>query len=179
MKILACSDTHGRLTAVKRLVEVIETEKPDVIMHLGDFLYNGPRNGVPEDYDPMGVANLLSKYKPILLGVEGNCDSRIDQMVMDYKLPLKREVELIGHRFVLTHGDFLPDPTIVLKKGDVLVSGHTHLLLLEEEGEGIHLNPGSIGFPKGGNPRSYAIIDENGIEIKNLDSMEVIKKKHF
>ncbi|MCQ2742794.1 MAG: phosphodiesterase [Bacilli bacterium] len=179
MKILVCSDTHGRIKAAKRLMEVIDVEKPDKIMHLGDYLYNGPRNGVPEDYDPMGVATLFNAHKEKMIGVEGNCDSRIDHMVLEFDVPLRREETLLGHKFYLEHGDFLPNPNIVLKKGDVLVSGHTHLLLLEKEGDGVHLNPGSIGFPKGGNPASYAIIDEQGITIKNLDDMSPIESLDF
>jgi predicted phosphodiesterase len=50
----------------------IKTLSPDKILLLGDYLYNGPRNGVPTDYDPMAVSQKLNLYKDKIIGVRGN-----------------------------------------------------------------------------------------------------------
>ena len=54
-----------------------------------------------------------------------------------------------------------------MQDGDILIHGHTHILkaeTIEAEG-GRHitvLNPGSVSIPKGGNPNTYAVL-ENGV----------------
>ena len=53
MKAFIVSDIHGSLKAAEAIDKIIQAEKPDMILMLGDFLYNGPRNGVFDDYDPM------------------------------------------------------------------------------------------------------------------------------
>ncbi|HBN00348.1 MAG TPA: phosphodiesterase, partial [Firmicutes bacterium] len=47
MKILIASDIHGRVQRMKMLEERNAEFHPDCIFLLGDYLYNGPRNGVP------------------------------------------------------------------------------------------------------------------------------------
>ena len=50
MKLLIASDLHGAAPAVRALVDRIEAEAPDRIVLLGDLLYHGPRNDLPEGY---------------------------------------------------------------------------------------------------------------------------------
>ncbi|MBQ2493893.1 MAG: phosphodiesterase, partial [Bacilli bacterium] len=104
MRVLVVSDIHGRLLVARKLESLFDAYKPDRIILLGDYLYNGPRNGVPSDYDPMGVADILNKYAPTIIGVRGNCDSRIDQTLL--KFPMSedsRVVYLNGFRCDLIH----------------------------------------------------------------------------
>ncbi len=54
----------------------------------------------------------------------------------------------------------------MLEGEDLLVMGHTHVQHCERYGEGIVLNPGSVGQPRDGDPRAaYAVVD--------LDAMDV------
>jgi hypothetical protein len=50
-----------------------------------------------------------------------------------------------------------------MQKGDVYLTGHTHVPLNTDEPEGyIHLNPGSVSLPKEGSGHGY-ITYENGV----------------
>ena len=88
---------------------------------------------------------------------------------------------LEGKAFYATHGhvynqDHLPP----LQDGDILVHGHTHILkaeTIEAEG-GRHiavLNPGSVSIPKGGNPSTYAMLEDGVFSIRTLEG-EVVKE---
>ena len=62
MHILVASDIHGSQAAVKRLRAVAERRNPDLIVLLGDILYHGPRNPLPEEYNPAEVARLFREW---------------------------------------------------------------------------------------------------------------------
>ncbi|MFC7212106.1 metallophosphoesterase family protein [Natronoarchaeum sp. GCM10025321] len=54
----------------------------------------------------------------------------------------------------------------MLDEEDVLVMGHTHIQHCERFGEGIVLNPGSVGQPRDGDPRAaYAVVDLDGMDV--------------
>jgi putative phosphoesterase len=48
-----------------------------------------------------------------------------------------------------------------LLPGDIFLSGHTHIPTAKKENGIVYGNPGSISLPKGGYPKSYAILDES------------------
>ena len=60
MKILFASDLHGSLAAAEAVLARMDAEKADRLILLGDLLYHGPRNPLPERYDPMAVATLFN-----------------------------------------------------------------------------------------------------------------------
>ena len=60
----------------------------------------------------------------------------------------------------------------MLKKGDILLHGHTHIPACEQVGEYTYVNPGSVSIPKENSYNSYIIIDDEGIHFKNLDMEE-------
>lgn len=166
-KVLIMSDIHGRVRFMSALKDKIEEEKPDLILGLGDFLYHGPRNGVPDDYDPIKVGALLKPYKSLIVGIRGNCDSRVDEMILAFKLFDVREMELFGKKAVLFHGDEY-SAELLEKKYELYVFGHTHLHLLDKRNGSLFFNPGSVGFPKEGQLPSYGIMDEKEISIRSL-----------
>ena len=88
MKYLIASDIHGSAYWAERLVAAIESEQPDRIVLLGDLLYHGPRNNLPDEYDPKGVIALLNGVRNELLCVRGNCDAEVDQMVLQFLICL-------------------------------------------------------------------------------------------
>lgn len=176
MRIFVASDIHGRVTRMETLSKRIEEFNPDKIFLLGDFMYNGPRNGVPDDYEPMKVSEMLNPFASKIIAVRGNCDSRVDEMLLKFPLEDVRRFELDGQFYDLYHGDEFSLNLLKPQKGDVLVSGHTHIQVLEEKDGTIFLNPGSTSFPKGGNEASYATIEEKHIAIHRLNDSSIIKE---
>jgi putative phosphoesterase len=79
-----------------------------------------------------------------------------------------------GYKAHLIHGDLIDDELCKVYPGEMLLFGHTHYYMLEKKDGVIFLNPGSLGFPKGGNPASYAIIENNYIEVRRLDDRSAI-----
>ena len=173
MRILIASDIHGRLEGAKKLDAIIEEKAPHRVVLLGDFLYNGPRNGVPSDYDPMSVCTILNKHARITIGVRGNCDSRVDQTLLRFPLEDSKVILLNGYRCDLVHGDLLTSELLEVERGDILMFGHTHVPMLKREDGVLYLNPGSISFPKHDNPATYAMMDETKIDIFELDSGDI------
>jgi uncharacterized protein len=177
--ILIASDIHGRLKRAERFAKLIEKEDPEKILLLGDYLYNGPRNGVPEDYDPLQVSVILNQFKDKIIGVRGNCDSRIDGDLLAFPLEDNRQFTLEGIEFDLYHGDAFSLKNLHPNPGAVLLSGHTHIYVLKEEKGFVYLNPGSISFPKNGNPPTYAVYEQGHFEIRGFDDERVLSSLAF
>ena len=105
MKLMIASDLHGSAACTRRLLEAYEREKPDALLLLGDILYHGPRNDLPEGYAPKDVISLLNGVADRILCVRGNCDTEVDQMVLTF--PILQEQALIAdgeYRIFLIHG---------------------------------------------------------------------------
>lgn len=169
MKVLIASDIHGRVQAAKRLEAIILSLQPERIILLGDYLYNGPRNGVPFDYDPMAVSVILNKYARLIVGVRGNCDSRIDQDMLRFPFKDSAIIHVNGYRCDLIHGDLLTSSLVDVQRGDILMFGHTHVPMLKREEGVIYFNPGSPSFPKNGFEASYGWMEGTHIEIRKLE----------
>ena len=86
MKWMIASDLHGSAFYCKKMIKAFERERADRLLLLGDLLYHGPRNDLPEGYAPKEVIPLLNGLKPALLCVRGNCDAEVDQMVLDFPI---------------------------------------------------------------------------------------------
>lgn len=172
MKLVIASDLHGSAYWTRRLMDAIAREAPDRVVLLGDLLYHGPRNDLPRDYAPKQVIPLLNDLASTgcLTAVRGNCEAEVDQMVLEFPVLADYCVLVIeGKTFFATHGhvyntDHLPP----LKKGDILIHGHTHVLKAENMGDYIWLNPGSVSIPKEGNPPTYAVLENGLFEIKDF-----------
>lgn len=171
-KYLIASDLHGSASACERLCTCLAQEKADRLILLGDLLYHGPRNDLPDRYDPRAVFAMLNEVTPVPLCVRGNCDAEVDQMVLrfpimaDYiPLPLPG-----GRTAFFTHGHLWntdnPPPH---QPGDVLIHGHTHLHGIFPQKDYVYLNPGSIALPKDGQPQSYMIYEDGVFTIKSLE----------
>lgn len=172
MKLLFASDLHGSAYYAEKLEELIRNEAPDKTVLLGDLLYHGPRNDLPEGYAPKEVIPMLNGMKPKLLCVRGNCDAEVDQMVLDFPILADYAVLPVGQRLVYaTHGHVhnlknLPP----LAPGDILLHGHTHIPAWTEFGEGnLYLNPGSLSIPKEGSAHSYMTLEGKTFRWKTLE----------
>ena len=94
MKWLIASDIHGSAYYCKKLVDAFASEKADRLLLLGDVLYHGPRNDLPKDYDPKKVIDMLNALADRIVCVRGNCDSEVDDMVLDF--PVLAEYAIIA-----------------------------------------------------------------------------------
>lgn len=171
MKLLIASDIHGSEKYAAVLREIFEMEAPDKLVLLGDLLYHGPRNPLPEVYDPPAVAAILNGLSTHILAVRGNCDAEVDQMVLQF--PIMADYALLfadGHTFYATHGHvFGPDNPPPMKDGDILLCGHTHVGAGQaQEGGFLYLNPGSITLPKDGH-HSYMVYTDSTAVRKDLN----------
>ena len=105
MKLLFFSDVHGSPESLELLERHIDSRSPDLLVLLGDALYHGPRNPLRPDYAPPQVVEQLNRRKEQIVAVRGNCDSEVDQMLLEFPLMSDYSTLLVdGHRFFLTHG---------------------------------------------------------------------------
>ena len=175
MKIMIASDIHGSAYYSRQVLDAFEREEADRLLLLGDILYHGPRNPLPEGYDPKATAAMLNAVRSRILCVRGNCDSEVDQMVLDFPIMADYCIIPCGeHTVFATHGHiYNTDSLPPLCPGDILIHGHTHVRVWEPFGDGnYYLNPGSVSLPKEGTRRGYIIMDdkaESQFEWKTLD----------
>lgn len=171
MKWLIASDIHGSKKYFTRLYEQIEKEKADDIFLLGDLLYHGPRNALPDEYDTMGVAAMLNSLKEKITCVRGNCDAEVDQMVLEFPITADyAEREYDGHRFIFTHGHLFDSGKLpTFSAGDVVVFGHIHVQVAENRGGVLYINPGSVSIPKNNSKHGYILFENGVFYFKDLD----------
>ena len=86
MKYLIASDIHGSAFWCHKLLERFVAEQADGLWLLGDVLYHGPRNDLPEEYSPKKVIAMLNPLSSQIVCVRGNCDAEVDQMVLDFPI---------------------------------------------------------------------------------------------
>ncbi len=178
MKFLIASDIHGSQKYCEMLLQAFETEKADKMLLLGDILYHGPRNDLPENYAPKQIIEMLNPLKDKLLCVRGNCDTEVDQMVLNFPILADYAVIPVGEKLLYaTHGHkYNPQTPPPLSKGDMLINGHTHIPKCEDIDNFTYLNCGSVSIPKENSPHSYMILEDRKFEWKNLETGEVYKE---
>ena len=178
MKYMILSDIHGSLPALQKALDIYRGTGCQMLCLLGDILNYGPRNGLPEGLDPKGVASLLNAMASDIVAVRGNCDSEVDQMLLQF--PIMQDSLLIvdnGVRLWLTHGHVYNSGRKPAASADVLFYGHTHLWELYADADGtIVCNTGSPTSPKGGNKPTLAIYDNGCITLMTTDG-EVLATK--
>lgn len=182
MRALILSDIHGSAIAARKALSYFEKLNCDKIFLLGDTLYHGPRNPLPEGHGPMGVVEALAPYKDRIVAARGNCDADVDLMMLDF--PIADEYTVVEDvpaaegsrktiRLFLSHGHiFLPEcfPGNALdqlepdgEKGrtiDVYLYGHTHIWDLHKNFKKVLMvNPGSTSLPKGGQCASFGFYE--------------------
>lgn len=169
MKYLVVSDIHGSLFYANKILDIIKNEKVNKLILLGDLYYHGPRNKLPEDYNPMEVSKLLNSLKDIIYCVKGNCDAEVDEMISEFKFKKNIRMKINNKRFIFTHGHKynIDNP---IKNSDVLIYGHFHTGFIKEKDNIIYINSGSLSLPKNNTQNSYLIIDQEKIYLKDLNN---------
>lgn len=148
-RIIIFSDSHGHLDHMR---EVLQTEQPDLVIHLGDCLRDvwAMQMEFPE---------MSWEY------VKGNCDLVQET---DEKILLVEGVKILichGHNYHVKSGYLNIEYGAKEKGVDAVLFGHTHLSHHDHHNGLIMLNPGSIGFAVI-HPASYGwmIVDGKKIE---------------
>lgn len=171
MKLFIASDLHGSAEYCRQMIEAYTKENADRLLLLGDILYHGPRNPLPDGYDPQEVVKLLEPLADKIICVCGNCDAEIDRellpfpVISDFGLICDGELNIY---FAHGHKD-----APRLSKGDVYITGHTHVPLNVVEDGHYHLNPGSLSLPKEGSARGYIAYENRKFTFKDLDGNEL------
>lgn len=171
MKLMFASDIHGSSYYAEKMRQAYIDEKAEKLILLGDLLYHGPRNDLPKSYEPKKVIEILNSMQDEILCVRGNCDTEVDQTVLDFPIMADYAVIYADNKtFFITHGHkFNPENPPKLKRGDYLVNGHTHIFANENKGDFVYINPGSVSIPKGGNPHTYMIYENGEFNIRELE----------
>ena len=203
MKLMIASDIHGSAFYCEQMLEAYQREEADRLLILGDILYHGPRNDLPEGYAPKEVISMLNPMKSHLLCVRGNCDTEVDQMVLQFPIladycflelpagevkygetePKRKDTNAETISVFATHGHvYHPKHLPPLKNGDILLTGHTHIPACEEitDADGNiyrYLNPGSVAIPKEESAHSYMIYENGCFQWKNMKGEEYMTWK--
>lgn len=177
MKYLLVSDIHGSLFYAKKLEQILQNEKPDKIIFLGDLYYHGPRNPFPKEYDPMKVCEIFNNLKDKLIAIKGNCDAEVDEMISNFKFRKTYSFTLGGKKIFVSHGHHYNIDTLPKTDFDIMFYGHFHTGFIKTQSGKIYANPGSISLPKNGTANSYMILNENEILLKNIDGKIIDKKE--
>ena len=172
MKYFIASDIHGSATFCQRMLDAYFKEGADRLILLGDILYHGPRNDLPEGYAPKQVISMLNDVKSELFCVRGNCDTEVDQMVLDFPILADYALIPLGKRTIfVTHGHrYNTDSPPPMKQGDILLHGHTHVPACTEFNGCLYVNPGSVSIPKEDSWHGYMIIEDKRLVWKDLES---------
>ncbi len=162
MKYLIASDLHGSATYTEELLEAYDREGVDRLLLLGDLLYHGPRNDLPDGYAPKKVAELLNARRGEILSVRGNCEAEVDQMMLSFPVLSDSAMLFVeGRRFFASHGHIYRETNLPpLQEGDVFLSGHTHIPKAGAANGVVCLNPGSVSIPKNDTPHSYMTYED-------------------
>lgn len=172
MKVLIISDIHGSAKAAGRIEQL--ARDVDLILCLGDILYHGPRNDLPEGYNPKEVIRIMNSLAEKVVAVRGNCEAEVDQMVLDFPvMGTTSTVFIDSKKFTLSHGHIYNESN--LPKGtDVFLYGHTHIPVAHHVDGTTVFNPGSTSIPKGGWKASYGLYQDGRLEVRSLDDDSVL-----
>ena len=141
-KILVLSDSHRNMENMHRAVL---KEAPDLILHLGDHYQDAKQ--------------LHAEFPEIpLAAVRGNCDYGQTHQ--------ERLIDVDGIRIFLCHGHrhHVKSSLLVLEyaareqDAKVALYGHTHVSFLDESGDLVIMNPGSIGEPRDYGGPAYGLL---------------------
>lgn len=171
MKLMIASDIHGSAYWCRKLIEKYKEEKADRLILLGDVLYHGPRNDLPDEYAPKKVIAMLNEMKDEIFCVRGNCEAEVDQMVLDFPVLADYALLDLGEKMIyLTHGHIYNENNVPpMKRGDVLLHGHTHVPKCVEHENYVYMNPGSVSIPKENSCHGYMILEGGEFLWKDFD----------
>lgn len=171
MKYMIASDIHGSAKYCEQMCNRYENENASRLILLGDLLYHGPRNDLPHSYAPKEVIPLLNALKNDILAVRGNCDTEVDQMVLDFPILADYAIfDINGITMYVSHGHIYNEKNLPpFKTGDILLNGHTHIPKFVKHENYTYVNPGSVSIPKENSCRGYMVYENETFVHKDLN----------
>ena len=166
-KYLIVSDVHGSLSSFNKVLAFFKENRYDQLICLGDLLYHGPRNDLPEEYNPKGIIPQINEIKDKVIMVRGNCDAEVDQMVLNFHIFKVKKINISGKIVHLEHGHHLNKEKY--HDGDIVFYGHTHVSKYEDFNGVKYINPGSSSIPKENTVKSFMTIEENKLNLRDLN----------
>lgn len=167
-KFLVASDFHGSMVALDRCLELANEHMVDKIILLGDIF------GV-------GASEMVEKLNAVtnkLTIVKGNNDWWLELENANF-MTLKEAYENINGRIAyLCHGHKLNDMFLEGYNAKIIMIGHVHRPILQNNNGIILMCPGSLAVPRFGSDKTYALIDDKKIQILN-DSGEIVDELYF
>lgn len=179
MRMLIASDLHGSLSSLNFLKARVGDLRPNMIVLLGDLVYHGPRNPLPQGYDTISILKEMPElaHSPCpVIAVRGNCDAEVDVTQLPFPMPESSWLDVDGLQIYACHGHHIPEhpPLPNIPKGAVVLRGHTHIPRGDTE-DGIHFwNPGSLSLPKNGYPRSFAIYEDGVFRVLDTEGNQIL-----
>ncbi len=159
--LILASDIHGSTVALRQLIHLAHRHQARQVLVAGDIC---------PPASPQ-FRELLNELADSIL-VRGNCDNSYDFAAAGIPLPpLVQRLQWGSRLLVMTHGDRFPSPYgLDMQSSDIFISGHTHAprMVLQEDGI-LHINPGSIAFPRTSAGPTFALLYEDGASIRSLD----------
>ena len=180
MRMLIASDLHGSLDSLRFLLDRTCALLPDKLVLLGDFVYHGPRNPLPQGYDTRSVLKTLPELTSLpcpVVAVKGNCDAEVDLGLLPFPVTEQAWISADGLNIFVSHGHRLPEypPCPGFAAGTVLLRGHSHVPRGETL-DGLHFwNPGSLSLPKQGSVRSYGLYEDGMFRVLDMRDNEVLR----
>lgn len=172
MKVLFISDIHGIKKNIDFLTKLIESNKFDKIIVLGDIYYSGPSYDLSYEVDSKYVLTFLNSYKDIVIGVRGNCDSDVDIKVSDF--PIYEDYHIINLDEInvcCSHGNkYSYSKNCDINYIDVLIYGHEHVPYIKNKDNIVYICAGSISLPRDGNLPTYVVYENRYFDIYDIDN---------
>lgn len=177
---LVISDIHGDLESLQEVLSIYEDNDYKGIIIAGDILGSSMFFGGTFSKRDQKIVTLLNEHNDNIIAVKGNNDLDSDMKSFDFEVGSKFQLaDIYSKKMLLSHGHVYDESRLpYLGLGDIYISGHTHKPQAELNFGIYMLNPGSISLPRGGFPKSYGQLTENGFKVFDFDG-ELIKEVAF
>ena len=158
-KILVFSDIHGDKMAMEAIWRAKEAVGASSLFSLGDLC--------PDPEDPVWRG---------ITGVRGNMDRWYQYGDLPFP-PRERSFFWEGRTVYAFHGNEIP--SFSPEKGDIVMSGHTHIPSFRNKDGVFYVNPGSASQPRTSLPPSFALISEECFTLFSLLDLSIISRRSF
>ena len=167
-KFLVASDFHGSLVALDRALMLMNEHSADKLILLGDIFGTN-------------AAEMVEKLNSIsnkLTIVKGNNDWYFEPENAKFQIFNATYEDINGRLAYLCHGHKLNDMYLEGYHAKIIMIGHVHRPILQNNNGIILMCPGSLAVPRFGTDKAYALIDDKKIQILT-DSGEIYDELYF
>jgi len=187
VKIGLVSDTHGSARNFQRVLDGPFADV-ELILHAGDVLYHGAGNFLTERHSTVGVAAQINGLEKPILIARGNCDSDVDQEVLDVPMMSPYVFACVDDtRLLLLHGDGQKEADlealVVRFRLSVLIHGHSHVARIRKVGNSLIVNPGTPTMPNPSSPfkKTVGILDTTKrlVTVRDIDTGTIVLEEAF